>query len=369
LINSDLKERLIDTIALLNVPGIGRGRFAKLVKRYGSPGKALAAKRDDLMEMPGLSEKTVGSLVENQNGEQAREIAARIAQLGWEVLFPDSEGYPPLLARADDHPPLLFRVGEPVAADDKMIAIVGTRHASEQGRRFTHRLAADLARDGLTIVSGMAEGIDSAAHRGALDGGGKTVAVWGTPLDKVYPPSNRELAEKIRTQGAIYSEYLPGVEASPANFPDRNRIISGMSEGVIVIEAGQRSGALITARCALDQGRELFAVPGSPWAARSIGTNQLIKAGAKALTCADDVFDEIPRLKGEITARKFKQEPDLTEIERRLVDLIAPAPIQIDQLSRAASMTVSELLEYLLALELKGVVEELPGKRFVLTDR
>ena len=368
MISSELKDRLVSTIALLSIPGVGRGRFATLVKQFGSAGQALAAPRDVLMDVPGLSEKTVASIKSRYDGEAARRTVARITQLGWEVLFPDSAEYPPLLARIEDCPPLLFRVGEACSSHDQMIAVVGTRHASEAGRRFTHSLAGDLARAGITVVSGMAEGIDSAAHRGALDGGGRTVAVWGTPLDQVYPSTNRELAERIKKQGTIYSEYLPGAELNASNFPERNRIISGLSEGVIVVEAGRKSGALITARCALEQGREQFAVPGSPAAQRSLGTNRLIKQGAKLLTCADDVFDEIPRLKGEVSARRFKQKPDLTEIEHKMVDSLSHGPLQLDQLCRQSGLPVSELMEYLLALELKGVVEELPGKRFTLAD-
>lgn len=368
MIGSELKDRLVDTIALLGIPGIGRGRFRLLVKRFGSASQALAASRSELMDLHGLSEKLVTSIKNDYDGEKARQIAARIGQLGWAVLFPDSAEYPPLLTQTVDYPPLLFRLGEPVAPDDKMIGAVGTRHASEAGRRFAHRLAGDLSEAGIIVVSGMAEGIDSAAHRGALDRGGKTVAVWGTPLDQVYPSTNHELAGRIKDRGSLYSEYWPGTLPNASNFPERNRIISGLSEGVVVIEAGQKSGALITARCALEQGRELFAVPGPPWSDKTIGTNDLIKLGAKLLTCANDVFDEIPRLKGELSAKRFKQQPDLTEIERHLVQTLAAGPLQVDQICRAVKMKASDLLEYLLALELKGIIEELPGKRFVLTD-
>jgi DNA processing protein len=368
LIGSEHKERLIDTIALLSVPGIGRGRFTKLVKRFGSPAEVLSTSTDQLKDVPGLSEKLVASLKSKVDRDDAKQITARIAQLGWAVLFPDSPEYPRLLAEAVDRPTILFRLGDPIGTDDKLIGIVGTRHATEAGRRFTYRLSTNLAKAGITIVSGMAEGIDSAAHRGALEGGGQTIAVWGTPLDRVYPTTNRGLAEQIRQQGAIYSEYLPGTPSNPSNFPERNRIISGLSEGIIVVEAGERSGALITAQSALDQGRELLAVPGAPDAPKAIGTNRLIKQGARLLTCADDLFEEIPRLKGEITARRFKRQPDLTDIERQMVDVLAAGPIQIDQLGREAGIPIANLLEYLLALELKGVVQELPGKRFVLAD-
>jgi DNA processing protein len=369
LISSDSRDRLVDTLALLSIPGIGRGRFANLVRRFGSPGAALGATSKELMEVPGLSDVTSGAIKEQYDAEAARQTAARIVQLGWAVLYPESPDYPPLLAHVDDRPPLLFRMGEPCRADHKMIGIVGTRHASETGRRFTHKLAYDLAQAGVTVVSGMAEGIDAAAHLGALEGGGLTVAVWGTPLDQVYPPVNRELARRIVDHGAIYSEYWPGAPTNPSNFPERNRIISGMSEGVVVVEAGVKSGALITAQCALEQGRELFAVPGSPSSAKSAGTNNLIKQGACLLTSAQDVFDEIPRLAGAISATRAKAKPDLTDKERDLVDLLSGGPLQLDQFCRQAGLSVAESLEYLLALELKGVVEELPGKRFALADR
>lgn len=367
--SSDTKDRLVETIALLSIPGVGRGRFSGLVRRFGSPSSALEAPLKELLEVPGVSDITAGAIKEKYDGEAARQMAARIVQLGWTTLFPDSSEYPPLLAHIDDHPPLLFRLGEPCRPEHKMIGIVGTRHASEVGRRFTHKLAADLAQAGITVVSGMAEGIDSAAHLGALEGRGLTVAVWGTPLDQVYPPTNRELSRRIMNQGAIYSEYWPGTPTNASNFPERNRIISGMSEGLIVVEAGLKSGALITAQFALEQGRELFAVPGRPGSEKSAGTNNLIKQGARLLTSAQDVFEELPRLVSEITATRAKEKPDLTDMERRMVDLLSGGPLQIDQFCRQAGLSVSESLEYLLALELKGIVEELPGKRFVLADQ
>jgi DNA processing protein len=369
LIDSETKERLADTIALLSIPGIGRGRFGRLVKRFGSASAALTANLTDVEAVPGLSATTAQAIREHCDLEAARQTAARIAQLGWEVLFPDGPEYPLKLAQIDDAPPLLFRLGGPPAPHEQMIGIVGTRHSTEHGRRFTHRLAGDLAAAGLTVVSGMAEGIDAAAHKGALDRGGVTVAIWGTPLDVVYPPSNRELAKRIAEQGAIYSEYLPGVETSPSNFPERNRIISGLSEAVVVVEAGRKSGALITAQCALDQGRDLFAVPGRPGAEKSDGTNELIKSGARLLTDAEDIFAEMPRLRGEISARQINRTVELTDTERKLVEALASGPLQLDLLGRQCGLAVNAVMEYLLAMELKGIVQELPGKRFALTDK
>ncbi len=367
--NSELRDRLTNTIALLNVPGVGRVRFTRLSARLGSVETILAASISELESVPGISRTVASAIKQECDLDKARQIASRITQLGWAVMFQDSPDYPQPLVPLADAPPLLFREGDSFDPSDKMIGIVGTRHASESSRRFTRQLATELAREGITVVSGMAEGIDSEAHKGALEGGGRTIAVWGTPLNRVYPASNRQLAEKIRNQGAIYSEYLPDVESSPSNFPERNRIISGLSEGIIVVEAGRKSGALITAKYALEHGRELFAVPGPPGASRSIGTNALIKVGARLLTEVGDIFDELPRLKGQITAKKFRQMPDMTKQERQLVDLLAVGPLQLDNMSREAALPVSDLMELLLALELKGVVEELSGKRFVLREQ
>ncbi len=366
--NSELKERITDTLTLLQVPGIGKGRFNRLIQRFGSASNALGATVHEIEAIPGLSHALATAIRSQADPAAAREIAARIVQLGWAVLFPESTDYPVALSRIADPPPILFRLGEPAQIDDKLVAIVGTRHASERSRHFTAKLAGDLARAGITVVSGMAEGIDSAAHAGALDAGGQTIAVWGTSLDIVYPPSNKKLAERIAQHGAIYSEYLPATSPDKNTFPERNRIISGLSEAVIVVEAGTKSGALITAELALEQGRDLFAVPGPPDALTSVGTNRLIKKGARLLTELQDLFDELPRLAGKVTAKRFQSLPDLTDMEKKMITLLADGPVQIDRLSRDAGLTVSEVLEYLLALELKGLVQELSGKRFMLSE-
>ncbi|UCC44715.1 MAG: DNA-processing protein DprA [Candidatus Zixiibacteriota bacterium] len=366
--NSELKERLIDTIALLAVPGVGCGRYRRLVEKLGSPANVLSASKSTLEAVPDIGHATASAIKTEYDGESARQIAARIIQLGWTVLFPGEDGYPRLLETLPDRPAVLFRIGEAIPSDEKIIAIVGTRHATEKGRLFTSRIAGDLARSGLVIASGMAEGIDSAAHRGAIDAGGKTIAVWGTSLDIIYPPSNKSLAGEIRQGGAVYSEYLPGTSPERTTFPERNRIISGISAGVVVVEAGFRSGALITAKCALDQGRELFAVPGRPGVDNSEGTNALIKKGATLLTSAEDIFDQLPRLRGEVSSKKFKAMTDMTDMERKMIGLLEDGPQQIDQLSRKAALPVSELLGFMLALEMKGIVQELSGKRFILAE-
>jgi DNA processing protein len=366
--NKELKQRLQDTLTLLSVPGVGRSRYWKLVKEFGTAADALAAPADRLEEISGLGRAVASAIKAEADAERAAVTAGRIIQQGWEILFPGDDGYPPQLSEIPDRPPILFAAGLRLSPDDRMIAIVGTRHATERGRLFAARLAGALAESGITVVSGMAEGIDTAAHIGALEAGGRTVAVWGTSLDIVYPSGNRQLAERIKGQGAVLSEYCPGQGPDKGTFPERNRIISGLADGVVVVEAGVKSGALITAELALQQGRELFAVPGPPAADRSAGTNRLIKNGARLVTSVDDIFEELPRLKGAVKARSFKARPEMTATEQRVIEMLADGPLQIDQLAAAADIPVSELMEFLLALEMKGVVQEISGKRFVLCD-
>ncbi|MFZ5979311.1 MAG: DNA-processing protein DprA [Candidatus Zixiibacteriota bacterium] len=366
--SNEQKERLTDSITLLNVPGVGRGRYWRLVSKFGSPSAVLEASIVELEAVPDIGH-TVAVAVKNECcPENAREIAARIFQLGWVVLYPGHPEYPKLLKEIPDLPPLLFRIGETVAEDEKMIGIVGTRHASERGRVFAFNLAAKLVEAGIVVVSGMAEGIDSSAHKGALEAGGRTVAVWGTSLDIVYPPANKLLAKMIAEKGCIYSEYFPDTGPNPAFFPERNRIISGLSEGVVVVEAGKKSGALITARQAIEQGRELFAVPGWPDSPRSIGSNSLIKQGAGLITEVEDIFRQLPRLKGEISAKNFKNHPNLTDAEKDIISLLSAGPRQIDQLARESGRKASEIMELVLAMELKGVLQEISGKRFIISE-
>ena len=366
--NSEIKDRLISAIALLNVSGIGGVRYNKLIRAFGDTQGVIDASIDAIAEINGISRSQASTIKSEIDFEKAAQTAARIVQLGWSVLFLEDKDYPYSLKHIPDAPPILFRLGEPLAGDDKLIAIVGTRLPSESGKMFTYNLAMKLAQEGITVVSGMAEGIDSSAHRGALDAGGKTIAVWGSSLDIVYPTSNKSLAEEIGIKGAIYSEYFPSTQPDRDTFPRRNRIISGLSLGVIVIEAGEKSGALITANHALEQGRELFAVPGAPDSARSRGVNNLIKKGARLLTSVEDIFEEMPQLKGEILVKKFRKLPDLTDAERKIIDRFSEGPMQIDQLSRDVRLPISEIMELVLAMELKGVVRELPGKRFVLSE-
>jgi len=362
------KEKLIQTVALLKVPGIGPQRFKNLINSFGSISDVIKAPLSELEKVREFSRSLASELKESYDEAKASEIVEQIEKLKWDFLFSDENEYPRLLKNISRTPPLIFNIGRPIDINDRMIAIVGTRHPTDSGRQMAFQLARGLASDGIVIVSGMAEGIDSSAHAGALDAGGKTMAVWGSSLDYIFPASNKSLAEKIKESGTIISEYFPGTRPDKALFPARNRIISGMSEGVIVVEAGQKSGALITAALAIEQGRHVFAVPGSPLSKTSIGTNQLIKDGASLITSVEDIYAELPTLKGKVFSKKFSIPPDLTDLEEQLIELISSEPIHLDQLSRATNLSIGELSQLLLALELKGVVRELSGKRFVLSE-
>jgi DNA processing protein len=370
LTNNENKQKLINILSLLDISGVGRGRYHKLIKKFGSPQRVLSASVNELENVPGIAHATASEIVRYENSDKITETVDIIFQLGWKIYFSNSQEFPKKLSLIPevDIPPVFYTLGKSINFDENMIAIVGSRHASEQGKQFAYRLARELSQAGIIVVSGMAEGIDSFAHRGALDGGGETIAVWGNSLDIVYPPSNKELAEHIKKNGMVLSEYPPQTKPDRTNFPERNRIISGLCEGVVVVEAGRKSGALITASEALKQGRELFAVPGSPDFKMSEGANRLIQSGAKLITGINDIFEELPRLKGVVTSIQFKKMPDMTDMEKKIVDLIAEKPLQVDNISRELNLPVPEIMEFLLALELKGITREISGKRFMLTE-
>ncbi len=366
--DNERHKRIVETIALLLIPGVGRGRLIKLTRMFGSVSAVRDATVQQLSSVSGISEAQATTIKSSTDQSEAERIAGQIDRLGWAVLFPSDDEYPTALANINQPPPILFRAGKAIDPEERMIGIVGTRRPTEAGRVFAATLARQLAEQGVVVVSGMADGIDTAAHHGAIDGGGKTIAVWGNSLDIVYPKTNRGLAEKIKQAGCVFSEYFPGTSPDKAFFPERNRIISGLSAGVVVVEAGQRSGALITASHALEQGRTVFAVPGSPGSQMSIGCNQLLKQGATLVTSADDIFADLPSLKGEVLVQRHNARPDLTDVEKQILAHVAGGPMQIDELSRLADLSIPELSQFLLALELKGVVLELSGKRFMLAD-
>ncbi len=355
-------------LALKSVPGVGNLMFRRLLERFGSPEAVLAADKSALGEVSGVSARLAGAIHGHRtNGAAKRELAAARAK-GYRIITQADSEYPALLVQIPDPPPLLYVYGT-LFTEGLIIAVVGSRNATNYGIGATRQLCMDLAGQGVTIVSGMARGVDTAAHTAAMDAGGRTLAVLGTGLDRIYPRENEHLYQRIAENGAVISEFPLGSGPDAHRFPARNRIISGMSHGTVVVEAAARSGSLITARLAADQGRDVFAVPGNIHSFKSVGTHTLIKEGAKLAAHAWDVLDEFeathPRHKVAATPETAPRQ-DLTEAEIVIMDILEADPIHIDDLVRKAEIPPGELSGTLLQLELKGLAVQSPGKRFAL---
>ena len=357
-------------LALSRIPAVGRVIYKRLLEAFGSPERVFEADYGSLLEIEGIrkaSARAIGQFKKNQAID--RELD-QLEALGIGLLTLADPLYPPLLAQIYDPPPFLYFRGNPSNQDARCLAVVGSRHGSPYGVKVTERLAWSLSKHHLTIVSGMARGIDTAAHRGSLMARGRTVAVLGSGLDRVYPPENRELYDQIAEQGMVCTEYPLGTLPERQNFPVRNRIISGMSLGVVIVEATQRSGSLITARLALDQGREVFAVPGSIESFKSSGTHRLIKQGAKLVEHAQDVLDEIGQPRAEVLMpepdeQKAPWSPALSPDQKRIWDLLSGDPLHVDQMVRESRLGIAPLLSLLLEMELQGWIQQLPGKYFI----
>jgi DNA processing protein len=369
-------------IALNMTPGIGPRAAAKLLERFGSAEAVFNATRSELESLR-LRPEAIDSIRARDLFEKAESEIERVRELGADLLLLDDGVYPALLREIFDPPITLYLKGEWAACfDQPCVAIVGSRRSSTYGQNAASMLARDLAKRGVTIISGLARGIDAAAHRGALEAGGRTVAVIGTGLDQVYPRDHKKLAEEITAAGgAVVSEFPLETPPAPQNFPYRNRVISGLSLGVLVVEAAENSGSLITARLALEQGREVFAVPGNITSRNSFGTNYLIKgAGAKLIQQWQDIVAELPQ---EIAAHLLppelgkKQEKglveqlalvpaDLSETEHTVFRLLSTdEAVHIDELAEKSKLSVPDLTGALLGLEMRELVRQLPGKCFV----
>jgi DNA processing protein len=355
-----------DWILLSKLPHLGPRTSWQLVEHFGSPEKVLSASPQVLSRIPGLGEKGITSITHQAHNIEIDKDLKRIEKLGIEVIsFKDSR-YPINLKTIFDPPFLLYLRGTLEKEDTNALAIVGTRRATVYGKLIARRLARDLAREGITMVSGMARGIDTEAHRGALEAGGRTIAILGCGVDIVYPPENRGLMDEIIKKGAVISEFSLGEEPDAPHFPQRNRIISGLSKGVLVVEAPLKSGALITANFALDQGRDVFAIPGNINSPNSHGTNQLIKEGAKLVESVEDVleelnFSELAQLKKEKIKNK---NPSLSPEESKIFNLLKDEPSHIDLLVKLSRFPASKVGELLMRLQIKSLVRELPGKLF-----
>jgi DNA processing protein len=350
-------------LALGLVPGLTPATAFELSRRLGGPEAVLAA------SVATLAAHGLGGRVAERVGEAravARRERARAERANAEVVTWDAPAYPARLRTIVDPPLALFVRGTLGDLDDA-VAIVGARRSGEYGRRTAHALAIGLAEAGIAVVSGLAAGIDGAAHRGALAGGGRTLAVMATGIDDVYPAWHRDLAREIASHGALVTEFPAGTPALPRHFPQRNRIVSGLAAGVVVVEAAEGSGSLITARYALEQGREVLAVPGPIGDGRHRGSHRLLQQGATLVTGVEDVLDALaPALRARLVAGRARAAlAALSEDERTVLAAVGEEGGHVDEISRRARRSAAASLETLLALELRGVVEQRPGARFV----
>ena len=371
---------MIDWIALNMTPGVGPRAATMLLERFGSADAVFHARRTELESLR-LKPETIDSIIKREFYDRAANELERVKELGGDILILDDGSYPALLREIDDPPPVLYVRGDWQSCfDQPCIGVIGSRKCSTYGENASEMLSRDLASRGITVVSGLARGIDTAGHRGAIRGQGKTVAVMGTGLDSIYPKENNGLVrEIIAAGGCVVTQFPLGTPPIPENFPYRNRIISGLSHGVVIIEASERSGSLITARLAMEQNREVMAVPGNITSRNSFGTNYLIKTGAKLVQQWQDIVAEMPSeisatiLPPKIDEQKAedaKRQPelvpaDMNENERKVWDaLTADESTHIDALLEASGLSFGDLNSALVALDIRDLIRVLPGKHY-----
>ncbi len=357
-------------LALKMIPNLGNITYRRLLDRFGDPAKVFAAKLNDLMEVEGVRAETARRIVTRAWKGDPEDELTRLRRCGARLITISDPAYPKDLREIHDPPPLLYLRGNDMPQNTTMVSVVGSRNPSHYGLKITEELCQGLAIRQVAVVSGMARGIDSAAHWGCLRGHGFTVAVLGSGIDIIYPESNTRLFNYILEKGSVITEFPLGTPPEARNFPIRNRIISGLSKGVVVVEASRRSGSLITASLALEQGREVLAVPGSIESFKSTGTHLLIKQGAKLIENADDILKELgvsPPSSGDGLTPKKLPVPPLEEDERRIFDILSNYPIHIDQMVRSSTFDSAKVASILTGLELKGVIRQLPGKMFVIS--
>jgi DNA processing protein len=363
-----MREGIFYWLGLSLVPGVGAVLYRRLLERFNHPIAVFQASTEELLSVEGMAPRVAEAILEGPFEKAIERELYLLNEVNGTLLTIQDEGYPKRLKNIYDPPPLLYVRGTVKKEDDLAMAIVGSRRTSTYGIAITEKLSQDLAAHGITIVSGMARGIDSVAHHGALSAGGRTLAVLGCGVDVVYPHENRRLCEEIIAHGAVLSEFPMGSPPEGSHFPKRNRVISGLSLGVVVVQAGQKSGSLITANCALEQGREVFAVPGNVGFDGSSGTNQLIKDGAKLVAGSADILEEVipqwKREKEEEGSEGKKVALLLSADEKQVYDRLGEEPLHIDPIIRESQLDPGKVLSLLLGLELKGLVLQWPGKCF-----
>jgi len=369
-----LGESKIEWVALNLALSPCAAALGRLLERFGAPAAILAAPREALEQVPGVTPRLAGRLRDPALPAAAVAEIERAARRSIRILIRNDPEFPGILAQLPDPPPVFYARGALRTDDDPAVAIVGSRRATPYGIEMARTLAGEIASAGVTVVSGLARGIDEAAHRGALEAGGRTVALLGSGIDRIYPPESLRLAEAIAASGAVLSEFPLGTAPLAGNFPVRNRLISGLTRGTVVVEATSRSGSLITARLALEQGREVFAVPGNVTTPAALGPNALIRDGAKLVMRGRDVLEEIPGAPlPDLPEERGKGGDDTNEEsaeESRILSLVPPDdPIALDDLAAAAGWEIGPLLAALLELEMKDRVRQLPGRRFIRKRR
>ena len=346
------------------IKGVGAMRVRRLLDFFGDLQTAWNAPIDALRDA-GLDRRTIENLFAGRSQIDLEGELRRLERSGATLLTWDDPAYPRNLRNIPQPPPVLFVKGDLLPADEWAVALVGTRHASSYGREVARELAGGLAANGVTVVSGLARGVDVSAHRAALEAGGRTIAVLGSGVDNIYPPEHAGVAEAIAKAGAVVSDYALGTPPEAANFPPRNRIISGLSKGVVIVEAGEVSGALITADFAAEQGRDVFAVPGNIHQRTSLGSNKLIQQGAKMVTDVSDILEELNlSLVTEQRTARAALPADATE--QRLLACLSAEPVHIDELGAQMGLPIAQVSGALALMELKGMVRQVGGMNYVV---
>jgi DNA processing protein len=355
-------------IALSGVKGIGNVTFKNLLMRFGDPEKILDAPLSELSRVDGIRRDTVQDIIDRNFDTDPFDELKKIESCGARIVTFNDPEYPAPLKEIHDPPMLLYMKGAEIPQNRIFVAIVGSRNATHYGLKAAEEFGQGIARRGLGVVSGMALGIDAASHWGCLSGKGSTIGVLGTGIDIVYPGQNRKLFDKIIEKGTVITEFPMGTTPSPSNFPKRNRIISGLSRGVLVVEATKNSGSLITASIALEQGRDVYAVPGSIESFKSRGCHFLIKHGAMLAENADDIMESLGlNYPGMVKSDSLvkKELPGISVLEKMIYDIIGDYPMHIDQIQKKGNIGSGDLSGALTRMELKGIIKQLPGKMFV----
>jgi len=354
-------------VALSLTPGVGSVLFKRLLDQFKTPESVFKAPLKELTRVEGVGGKVAEEIRKGPSEKKVERELHLVKEVGGTILTFEDVLYPSRLKEIYDPPPLLYMRGGLKEDDDLALSIVGSRKISPYGRWITEKMSQEIVRHGITIVSGMARGIDSVAHGGAISGGGRTVAVLGCGIDVIYPPENRSLFGQIIDHGAVLSEFPMGSRPEGIHFPRRNRIISGLSMGVVVVQASAESGSLITADYALEQGRDVFAIPGNVGAEGSRGTNRLIREGAKLVESSDDILEEILpqwQRRKESSLKATSPEQGLPEEEKIVYQLLSDSPLHIDAIIRECPFDPGKVSSLLLNLELKGLISQWPGKCF-----